>query len=118
MIGIFTNDHAFDKHSDRAKRIDEAQNIKIVGDTNIAAHLVLFDIVGTDGNDDLCAVAKREQHFDLRVGRKAGKHARCVEVVKQLAAKLQIQLIAKLLNALCDMLRLHMDIFFVVKTNS
>ena len=48
------------------------------------------------------------QHPNFAVRRKTGQHAGCMIVVKQLAAKLQIQLAAELGNAVLDVLRLHL----------
>ena len=60
-------------------------------------------------------VFQLQKHPQLAVGLKAGKYPGCVIVVIELAAKLQVQLAAKLSNALPDMLRLHLQIFIVVK---
>ena len=38
-----------------------------------------------------------------------------MEIVKQLASKLHIQLASKLADSFADLLRLHLQIFFVVK---
>ena len=42
--------------ADPTEGIDEAQDIQIVGDTQIAAALVLFDGISADDNDDFCLI--------------------------------------------------------------
>ena len=56
-----------------------------------------------------------QQHLQLAVRLKARQHAGGVVVIKQLAAKLQVELVVKLGNALPDVLGLHEKIFIVVK---
>ena len=71
-----------------------------------------------DGDDDLGLVRQLQQHPELAVRGKAGKHAGRVVVVKQLPAELQVQLVPKLADALPDVFRLHFQVFLVVKSNS
>ena len=98
------------------KGVDEAQNIEVVGDAVVAAHLVADDVLCADDDDDLGLILQLQQHLQLGVRLKAGQHAGSVVIVEQLAAEFQIQLIVKLLDALADMLRLHRKIFVVVKS--
>ncbi len=48
------------------------------------------------------------QHADLAVRLEAGQHPAGVEVVKELAAELQVQLAAELVDALLDVLGLEL----------
>ena len=62
-------------------------------------------------------VFQLQKHPQLAVGLKAGKYPGCVIVVIELAAKLQIELAAELIDALADALRLEPDILVVVKAD-
>ena len=103
--------------ADGAERVDEAQHVLVVGDAEVAAHLVLFDVRRVDDDHDLCLFLELEQHLHLAVRRKTGQHARGVVIVEQLAAELKVQLAAELGDALPDVLRLHGEILAVVKTD-
>ena len=98
------------------EQADEPQHVLVVGDAQIAPHLALFDIAGVDGNEDLRIAAELLQHTDLTVRLKAGQHTGGVIIVEQLAAELQIELAAELIDPLTDLLRLQGQIFFVVES--
>ena len=73
-------------------------------------------MVRVNGDDDLDVVGYALEHAKLAVRLKTRQHAARVIVVKQLAAKLQIQLAAKLRDALLNMSGLQLDILRVVET--
>ena len=84
--------------------VPQAQHIHIVGDAKICAHLVLFDIHGTDDNDHLQLVLELHEHLKLGVRLKAREHAGSMVVVEQFAAKLHVEFVAELGDALLDVL--------------
>ncbi len=96
--------------------IPKPQNIHVIGNSQIAPDLIFFDIGGVNNDNDFCIVGKLHQHAQLGIGRKAGKHAGSMVIVKKLSAELQIKLVAELVDAFLDVLGLHFQIFFVVKT--
>ena len=106
-----------DIQPESAEYVDQARNIRIIGDAQITAAFVLLDIVRVDGDDDFCLILERKQHFNLVIRLKTGQYARRVIIVKQLAAKLQIELAAKLRDTLTNMLRLQLDVLLAVKTD-
>ena len=114
---VLRDAHAADIKPQRAERVNQAQAVVIIGDTEVAAHLVLFNVVRVDRDDDLRVVAQLLKHADLAVGLEAGQHARGVKVVEELAAELQVQLAAELADALADMRGLHGKVFVVIKTD-
>ena len=114
---------AGDHHAGRgeahgAEDVQQAQNVLVVGDAQIAAHLALLDIVGVDGDDDLNVLGHLLQHADLAVGLESRQHARGMVVIEQLAAELQIQLAAELADPLADMLSLQSQVFIVIETDA
>ena len=117
LSGVLRDAHAADIQPQRTERVDQAQAVVIVGDAEVAAHLVLLNVVRADHDDDLRIVAQLLEHADLAVGLEAGQHARSVKIVKQLAAEFKIQLAAELADALADVRGLHGEVFIVVKTN-
>ena len=98
-----------------AERVDEAEDITVVCDAQIPPYLILLNIGGIDGNDDLRTVLHLGQHPDLAVRLKPGQHSAGVEIIKQLASKFQIQLAPKLGDALPDMLGLELQILVVIE---
>ena len=103
------------KQANALERVDEAEHVQIVGDAVITANLAADDVLRADDDDDLRLVFQLEQHLQLGIRLEAGQHAGGVVVIKQLAAKLQVELVVKLGNALPDVLGLHEKIFIVVK---
>ena len=95
---------------------DDERNVTLT-DAEVAAHLVLFNVVRVDRDDDLCVVAQLLKHADLAVRLEAGQHARSVKVIEELAAELQVQLAAELADALADVRGLHGKVFVVIKTD-
>ena len=114
---VTVHNHAAHIQLHTPENVDQTKNIVIVGDAQITAHLVLLDISGVNGNDDLNILFQLLQHPDLAVRLKARQNAGCMEIVKQLSAKFQIQLSAELVNALLDLLRLRGEVFLIVKSN-
>ena len=55
--------------------IDQTQNIKVIGNTKVTAHLILFNIRCTDNNNDLGFIFQLCKHAHLAIGGKSGKHA-------------------------------------------
>ena len=98
------------------KGVDEAQNIEVVGDAVVAAHLVADDVLRADDDDDLGLILQLQQHLQLRVRLETGQHAGGVVVIEQLSAEFQIQLVVELRDPLADVLRLHLKVFVVVKS--
>ena len=96
----------------------QAEQIGIVGDSQIAAHLILFDILRADYDNDLYLIGQLHQHPQLAVRLKARQNTGRVIIVVELSAEFQIQLIVKLGDTLPDMLRLHSQIFVIVKSFS
>ena len=103
------------KQANALERVDEAEHVQIIGDAVITANLAADDVLRADDDDDLRLVFQLEQHLQLGIRLEAGQHAGGVVVIKQLAAKLQVELVVKLGNALPDVLGLHEKIFIVVK---
>ncbi len=93
---VVGNHHRTHHETTVHKLLAQTQHVDVVGNAQVAAHLILFNIAGTDDDNDFSDVGKLKQHLQLDVGLEARQHAAGVEVVEQLSAKLQIQLIAEL----------------------
>ena len=86
------------------ERVDKPQHVEVVGNAEVAAYLVLFESFRADDNDDFRLFLEVKQHFELAVGLKSRQNSRSVIVVEQLAAKLEVQLAAELVDALANFL--------------
>ena len=109
---------AADHEAARAERVHQAQRVLLVGDADVGAALGVLDVVRVDDDDGLDVIGEALEHADLGVGLKAGQHAARVVVVKELAAKLQVELAAELPYALADLLGLECDVLVVVKSDA
>ena len=107
-----------DLHPVRSEEVDEAQDVLVVGDAEVAAGLVLLDVVRVDGDDDLDVGREALEHAELDVGLEAGQHAGGVVVVEELAAELEVELAAELPHALADVLGLQLDVLVVVESGA
>ena len=116
LTGILRDDHGGNGKSIPSEQIDQAQDVFIIGNTQVATGLVLLDMVRIDCNDDLDVIGDALEHAKLAVRLKARQHAAGMIVIEQLAAKLQIQLAAKLRDALLNMSSLQLDILRIVET--
>ena len=117
LTGVLRDHDRADIEPQIAEHVDEPQHIGVVADAQVAPHLVLLNITGADGHDDLHVVLQRPQHPDLAVRLKPRQHAGGVVVVKQLAAELEVQLAAEVRDALLDVRRLGRNVFVVVKSD-
>ena len=117
LTGVLRQRDGADVQAEAAENVDQARHVRVVGNAQIAAALVFLDIARVDGDDDFRLIAQRQQHFDLVIRREARQHARRVIIVKELAAKFQIELAAKLVDPLTNMFGLQPDILFAVKTD-
>ena len=115
LAGIAGDDHAAHVQPAAPELVNEAEHIAVVGDAQVAPDLVLFNVAGVDGNNDFRFIPQLLQHAQLAVRFKAGEHPGCVVVVKELAAKLQVQLSAKLGDAVLYVPGLGHQIFFIVE---
>ena len=93
----------------------QTKHIFIIGNPDIAAHLVFDDIFRADDDHQLGKISQLQQHLKLAVRRKAGKHPGCVQIVKQLPPEFQIQLVSELSDPLPDVFRLNLQIFVIIK---
>ena len=117
LAGVLGERDAAHVQAEVPEHVHQADDIGVIGDAQIAAQLVLLDVVGIDGDHDFRLIPELQQHLDLVVRRKAGQHAGGMVIVKQLAAELQIQLAAKGLDALANARRLQLNVLLTVETD-
>ena len=102
-LAVEVGDHdAADEKAPADELCAQAQDIHVVGDAVVGAHLVLLDVVGTDDDDDLGAVAQLLEHPQLAVRLESGQNPAGVIVVEKLAPKFQIEFVSELGNAFLD----------------
>ena len=117
LAGVMGDDHAAYVQASLLELLSQTEDILIVGDAQIAPDLVLLDVRGTDDDDNLRVIGELHQHAKLGIRRKARQDSGGVKIIKQFAAKLQIELVSELTDALLDVLGLHFYVFFIVKTD-
>ena len=116
LAGVLGDDHGRDGKAVAAEQVNQAQHILVIGNAKVTTSLVFLDVVRVDRDDNLNVIGNALEHAELAVRFKTRQHATRVIVVKQLAAKLQIEFAAKLRDALLNMSGLQLDIFRVVET--
>ena len=117
LCAVSRHNNAADKQSYSPESVNKPEHVQIVGYTEISSDFVLLDIRSVDHNNDLSLILELHEHLDLAVGSEAGQNSRRMVVVKKLAAELKIELAAELSYSFLDMLRLHLNIFFIVKSD-
>ena len=98
------------------ERVDKPQHVEVVGNAEVAAHLVFLDVARGNHDDYLGLVGQLPEHAQLAVGLEARKHTAGVVVVEKLAAQFQIELVAELGDALAYVFRLDAEVFVVVES--
>ena len=116
LASVLGDDHSRDGKAVAAEQVNQAQHILVIGNAQVTTSLVFLDVVRVDRDDNLDIVGDALEHAELAVRFKTRQHATRVIVVKQLAAKLQIEFAAKLRDALLNMSGLQLDILRVVET--
>ena len=89
-VNVAGNYDTADIESAVGEYMDQAQYIQIVCNAQIVANLVLCDISGIDGDDDLCLVRSCMSMRSLLSGSEARKYTGCMVIIVQFAAKFQI----------------------------
>ena len=116
LAGIARDDDAAHQKPQRLQVVDELQRVVGVGDAEVRAHLLVFDVAGIDREDDLGLVLERLQEPQLDVGVVAGEAPGGVEVVHQLPAEFQIEL-AVFGRPAANLRRLLAQVLFVVESD-
>ena len=96
--------------------IDHLEDVGIVGDSEIRAHLAVLDISGMDADDYVQIFLEGLEDLHLVVGIEARKDAGSMVVEQQLSAALDVELALDLGFSFKDILFLLLKISFVVKT--
>ena len=112
---VMRNHHGAHHEPDVLELCTEPQDILVVCNPEIAAHLVLLDVKRTDHLHDFRTVAQLHEHPQLAVRQKAREHTRRMIVVEQLPAELHVEFVAELCDTFLDLFRLNPEIFLVVK---
>ena len=117
LAAIVGDYNAADEKTDAAECVDKSERILVVGDAEVAAAFIALDIVRGNGDNDFRLVLHFKQHFHLAVRLKARQYARCVVIVKQLAAEFEVQLAAEFCDSVSYVARLLAHVFFVVEAD-
>ena len=114
---VACHDNAADKKSDSSESVNKPENVKIVCNAKVASYLVLLNVGSIYDNNNFSLILELHEHFNLAVGCKAREDSRRMVIVEELAAEFKIELAAELVNSFSYMLRLHLNIFFVIKSD-
>ena len=109
-------DHASDIQASVSERVDDSEDLVLIGDPVVVPLFALLDISSTYGDNYLCFILDLHEHPDLTVRFESGKDSGRMVVVKQFSSEFQIQFPVELSHPLSDVLRLFSQIFLVVKT--
>ena len=112
---VMGDDHRTHHEAAAHELVAQAKDIHVIGDAEIAADLVLFNVNGTDDDDDLAVVYELREHLELVVRLEARQHAAGVVIVEKLASELHVELVAELGDAFLDMFGLDLEIFLRVE---
>ena len=96
---------------------DQAEIVIVISAGDIEKNKVRGDLGITYDTDDLSLVCQLHEHPQLTVRLKSRQDSGSVEVVKELPAEFQVELIVKLVNPLPDMLGLRFQVFLIIKSD-
>jgi hypothetical protein len=101
---VMSNDYAAYHKAARDELATQAEDILVVGDTEVGAHLILYYILSADNDYNLYLVADFAEHTKLRVRLKAWKNATGVVIVEEFATEFEVEFALELLDAFLDVL--------------
>ena len=113
---IVGNHHRSDQKATGLELLTQTQHIHIVGNTQITAYLVLFNIQCTDYDNNLGTVTELHKHTQLTVRLETGQNAAGVMVIEEFSSELEVKFVTELSYALLDVFGLYPKILFVVKS--
>ena len=113
VVGYY---HRPDQKAAALELFPQTQDVHIIGDTQVTANLVLFNVNGTDHYHNLGIIAELLQHTQFTVWLETGEHAAGVMVIEELASELEIKFVSELSDSLLDMFGLYPKILVVVKS--
>ena len=113
---VVGNDHTAHIQAHLLEFATQAEHIFVVGNAEVATHLVLLNVFGTDHKQDFRTIAQLHQHLQFSVRLESGQHTTGVIVIKQLTSKFKVKLVAELGYALLNVFGLYLEIFLVIKT--
>ena len=92
--------NASDQKAVGCKGVYKAEKIHVIGDSQVTADLVFFNVCRVNDDHDLHLIPQCFQHCDLGVRRKTRQHSGGMVIIEKLAAEFQIELSAELGDAL------------------
>ena len=107
LAEVLGDDHAVHVQAEGTQLIDLAQNVGTVGNTEIGADFIAFQVRRADDEDNFRLLLERAQNFALRVADEPGEHAAGVHIVEQLSAEFEVQLIVELFDSLQNLFALQ-----------
>ena len=107
--------HTADQQALVGKFINQTNDIKIVGNAEVGTQFCLFNILRTDDNHNFRFLFELQEHLQLTVRLETRQYPGSMEIIKKFTAEFQIELAAKLGNALPDALGLHGQILIIIK---
>ena len=90
LVLIARDDHAVDRKVVVAQIIDDAKNIRFIGDPEIAANFVPLDVPRINADDDFQLIGQMMQQLDLGVRIEARQYAFGMQVGHQFAAEFEV----------------------------
>ena len=112
---VHRHNHAANVQALALENIDKANDVRVVGNSKVAAVLILHDIVCVNDDKNFRNRAELQQHFDFTVGLKTGQNAGRVVVVEELTAEFEVELVAERVDAFLDFFRLQRQILLVIE---
>jgi hypothetical protein len=117
-LPVKTSDHdPPQRNTPFAEIVDQLHGIDVVGDAEVGPHLPALDGPGVDAQNNFGLFLELGQEPHLDVGIVARQDSGGMVIEQQLAAELQIQLVAESVHAFQNGCGLFLQILFVVKTD-
>ena len=96
--------------------VDQLEGVGVVGDAEIGADLLSFDVSRIDTEQDIGLVLELPDQAHLYIRIVTGKDAGGMIIIEQLAPEFEVELVVEPFNSFENLGDLLTDVFFVVET--
>ena len=117
VVLVAGHDDGFHADAERTEVVHDAEGVGVVGDAEVGADLLAFDVARIDTDHDVDLVLQALEQFELDVRVEAGQDARGVIVVGELAPEFDVKFVLEPPGAAEDFGGLLLQIACVVKTD-
>jgi len=116
LVVVACDDHGGDIDFPVVQVVDQFHGVGIVGDSEIGAHFLAFDIAGVDAQDNFRLILELMEHAHFYVGVITWEDARGVVIEEEFAPEFEIEFVVAI-DSLQDGGSLFTEVKIVIKAD-